>query len=248
MNLAIADMTVATFLAPRYIIIHNFIHPDGVAGNILCRLLTGGNFAWVGAGASVFTLVTIATERYFAVMYPFENKGKLSGRKLKAIISCSWIFGIIVGLPQFIVKKFDKKLNWCVYTWCEEWMGNAYTTAWFLFTSFLPVTWMIVLYSRVVCTLWVNGKSQKGLQQGVLRVRKRVTLMVITVSAIFGVTWLTNSSNYLLHHFLKYSFLTYASASLMVLFNSAINPVLYALMSQRFRNKMKQIMRCTYRS
>ena len=83
MNLAIADMTVATFLAPRYIIIHAFIHPDGVAGNILCRLLTGGNFAWVGACASVFTLVTIATERYFAVMYPFENKGKLSSRKLK---------------------------------------------------------------------------------------------------------------------------------------------------------------------
>ena len=83
MNLAIADMTVATFLAPRYIFIHTFIHPDGVAGNILCRLLTGGNFAWVGAGASVFTLVTTATERYFAVMYPFENKGKLSSRKLK---------------------------------------------------------------------------------------------------------------------------------------------------------------------
>ena len=83
MNLAIADMTVATFLAPRYIFIHTFIHPDGVAGNILCQLLTGGNFAWVGAGASVFTLVTIATERYFAVMYPFENKGKLGSRKLK---------------------------------------------------------------------------------------------------------------------------------------------------------------------
>ena len=43
MNFAIADMTVATFLAPRYIIIHTFIHQDGVAGNILCRLLTGGN-------------------------------------------------------------------------------------------------------------------------------------------------------------------------------------------------------------
>ena len=73
-------------------IIHNFIHPDGVAGNILCRLLTGGNFAWVGAGASVFTLVTIATERYFAVMYPFENKGKLSSRKLK-VRKCNVIKG-----------------------------------------------------------------------------------------------------------------------------------------------------------
>ena len=100
----------------------------------------------------------------FACLYPL-TKIKLFSFILKTIISCSWIFGIILGLPQFIVKKFDKKLNWCVYTWCEERMGNAYTTAWFLFTSFLPVTWMIVLYSRVVYTLWVNGKSQKGLQQ-----------------------------------------------------------------------------------
>ena len=100
----------------------------------------------------------------FACLYPL-TKIKLFPFILKVIISSSWIFGIILSLPQFIVKKFDKKLNWCVYTWSEEWMGNVYTTAWLLFTSFLPVTWMIVLYSRVVCTLWVNGKSQKGLQQ-----------------------------------------------------------------------------------
>ena len=97
----------------------------------------------------------------FACLYPL-TKIKLFPFILKAIISSSWIFGIILSLPQFIVKKFDEKLNWCVYTWSEEWMGNVYTTAWLLFTSFLPVTWMIVLYSRVVCTLWVNDKSQKG--------------------------------------------------------------------------------------
>ena len=100
----------------------------------------------------------------FVCLYPF-TKIKVFSVILKATIFCSWIFGIILSLPQFIFKKFDKKLNWCVYTWSEEWMGNAYTTAWFLFTSFLPVSCMIVLYSRVVCTLWVNGKSQKGLQQ-----------------------------------------------------------------------------------
>ena len=110
MNLAIADMTVATFLAPRYIIIHTFIHPDGVAGNILCRLLTGGNFAWVGAGASVFTLVTIATERYFAVMYPFENKGKLSSRKLKVrkcnVIKGEWFY---FNLIFTLLEKYQFK-------------------------------------------------------------------------------------------------------------------------------------------
>ena len=83
MNLAVADMTVATFFVPQYIFIHTFTHPDGVTGTVFCRLLTGGNLAWVGGAASVFTLVVIAIERYYAVMYPHGNKGKLTNRKLK---------------------------------------------------------------------------------------------------------------------------------------------------------------------
>ena len=118
MNLAIADMTVATFLAPRYIFIHTFIHPDGVAGNILCRLLTGGNFAWVGAGASVFTLVTIATERYFAVMYPFENKGKLSSRKLKVRKR------VILFQFNFHTQKYQYRREFCL-DW--RWHISFYT-------------------------------------------------------------------------------------------------------------------------
>ena len=81
MNLAIADMTVATFLLPSYVFVHTFTHPDGVAGNVLCTLLTGGNFAWIAGGTSAFTLVAIATERYFGAVHPFEEKGKLSARR-----------------------------------------------------------------------------------------------------------------------------------------------------------------------
>ena len=89
MNLAIADMTVATFLLPKYVFVHTFTHPDGDAGKVLCRLLTGGNFAWIGGGTSVFTLVAVATERYFAVLHPSEKKGKLSARRIKVCLSLS---------------------------------------------------------------------------------------------------------------------------------------------------------------
>ena len=84
--------------------------------------------------------------------------------------------------------------------------------------------------------------------QGVLKVRKRVTLMVITVSIIFGVTWLADTFNFVLH-FYKPSFnkLTFAATSIFVLFNSAINPVLYALINQRYKEKMKAILRCKCR-
>ena len=83
LNLAIADMLVALFIAPRFILIHLFKHPDGLTGKVFCELLTGGNLAWYGGVTSVFTLVVIAFERYYAVMYPYGNRGKLTYRKLK---------------------------------------------------------------------------------------------------------------------------------------------------------------------
>ena len=81
-NLAVADIMFASFITPQYILSHTFTHPDGVTGTVLCRLLTGGNFAWVGAASSVFTLANISIERYYAVMYPLGNKGNLTQRKL----------------------------------------------------------------------------------------------------------------------------------------------------------------------
>ena len=73
--------------------------------------------------------------------------------------------------------------------------------------------------------------------------------MVITVSIIFGVTWLADSINYVLH-FYKPSFskLTFAAANIFILFNSAINPILYALINQRFKEKMKGILSCKCRA
>ena len=83
MNLAIADMAVATFFAPRYLFIHSITHPDGAAGLLLCKLLTSGNLAWVGASSSVVTLVSTAFERYYAVLRPHGTKGKLTKNKVK---------------------------------------------------------------------------------------------------------------------------------------------------------------------
>jgi len=83
LNLAVADMMVALFIAPRFLLSHLFTHPDGMTGTLLCKLLTGSIFTWVGGAASVFTLVAIAFERYYAVTYPYGNKGKMTYNKLK---------------------------------------------------------------------------------------------------------------------------------------------------------------------
>ena len=55
LNLALADIMVAVFAIPRYVLNHAFVHPLGSVGDFLCRFVTGGNLMWTGGAASVYT-------------------------------------------------------------------------------------------------------------------------------------------------------------------------------------------------
>ena len=80
-----------------------------------------------------------------------------------------------------------------------------------------------------------------------MKVRKRVSLMVVAVSTIFGICWGTAAIAYTLRDFYPSSVgpIPIAMADTMVLFNAAINPFVYALLNQQFREKMKSMVCCT---
>ena len=75
-----------------------------------------------------------------------------------------------------------------------------------------------------------------------MRVRKRVTIMVVTLSVIFGICWGTTQVIYTLK---SSGHVTRAIAKTMVMFNAAVNPFVYALLNQQFREKMKGTVCCT---
>lgn len=62
-NLATADILVGVFFGIQFIIAPALIHPEDKTGDFLCKFVTGGILGWVGAVASVFSLVAIAIER-----------------------------------------------------------------------------------------------------------------------------------------------------------------------------------------
>ena len=79
-----------------------------------------------------------------------------------------------------------------------------------------------------------------------IKVRKRVTLTVVTVSIIFGVCYLTDTTNYVIHNYHpSRAFLSLDASCVMLLLNSAVNPIVYALVNQRFREIFKGMMSCT---
>ncbi|KAL9957381.1 hypothetical protein ACROYT_G039012 [Oculina patagonica] len=251
LSLAVADILFATFIAPNVFFIHlSFAHhPDGMTGTVLCILLTNGNVAWVGATSSIVNLAAIAIERYYVVMYPHDNKGKFTKGKLKVIIPGVWIFSLLLNIPGALVSKFDKESNSCVFSWPEKWMGQAVIVAWET-TVVLTMALMIVLYSRVVYNLWFkrNDNSQQLTfqQQGVLKVRKRVTLMVVAVSVIFVICWGTDVVVYVIKDIISYNIgpVPVAIANTMSVLNSAVNPFVYALFNQQFREKIKSMLCC----
>ena len=79
-SLAVSDIVYATLILPDVFMSLLSSHPDGIIGTVLCK---GGLIAWIGAASSIFTLVAIAVERYYAVIYPLSSKGKLTMRALK---------------------------------------------------------------------------------------------------------------------------------------------------------------------
>lgn len=83
LNLAVADILYATFIAPDTFLKLVSTLPGGMTGIVLCKLIIGGNVAWVGAVASVVTLVAIAIERYYAIVHPLGNEGHLTKHRLK---------------------------------------------------------------------------------------------------------------------------------------------------------------------
>ena len=80
--------------------------------------------------------------------------------------------------------------------------------------------------------------------QGVLRLRKRVTLTAVTITAILVISWGADGILHLIHEYadsVKLSPLTTPIAHTIMIFNSAVNPFAYALVNQRFRKEMKQM-------
>jgi len=71
--------------------------------------------------------------------------------------------------------------------------------------------------------------------------------MLVTITAIFVICWGTDLILHVLEDVGSYKLNPFAipTAHTMVMFNSAVNPFTYALINQRFREKMKAMMCCS---
>ncbi|XP_031548523.1 tachykinin-like peptides receptor 86C [Actinia tenebrosa] len=255
-NLAISDIVLGIFQIPRHLMYAFYDHPDGIAGDLLCKFFSYGNLSWVGSGAGIFTLLTIAWERYNAIMKPLS---RFSLKHVKIAIVLSWVFGVLITFYETLVLVYSTKIKSCEYKWNIESGGKIDSVVWLTAGSLLPSTFMIVLYGVVIKTLWCSkNKANDVAQRSLLKSRKRVTKSVITVTAILFVCWTPNLSYYVANAYKPINSSTAASlvnnvpilyntSRALILLNSTVNPFVYAIQDVRFRRCMKRIVSCSTR-
>ena len=115
--------------------------------------------------------------------------------------------------------------------------------------NIVVVTLLGILFATPFLTIllyYLNRINVSLYTQGVLRMRKRVTLMAVTVTAIFGILWAPDIIAHNLDSFtsLRISKLGYAVIHMLMLLSSAVNPFVYALVNTNFREKLQGMICC----
>jgi len=261
LNMAVSDLLFSVVAIPRTIK-ELFSDPvktwyfDGVFGSITCKL---SYFTQdVCTAVSVLTLVAIAIDRYYAVVYPMLS-GFITSTVRKVMIAVIWFTAMGFNVPYFIAFKLqiDQESNApvCIYHWQTHAISG---TAYFLISSsflfVLPLIAMSVIYTIILITIKRSkipgNANNSGLRRHKIRRNRKVLTMVLTVLMAFLVCWLPiNIYGYLL--FFRLYIPTPCSQSIQHVIvlciaysNAAVNPFIYFGLSENYRYAALNLLKC----
>ena len=247
LNLAVADLTAGVFLAPSLMLEPTSTYPPGLTGEVLCRLFSSGYLAWAVFFPSVYSLVFIAFDRYYAIMKPYSIRHRTTIKKLKIFIPACWIIGPILYFPDLFVMELNNRDLVCRLN-RQTPMLKVLNTYSFLVLAVFPIGIMLVLYGRVIRRLWFEKEITSVTFQAVRRSRKKITKAMLILSAIYVICWLPDSVRHVLEVYWP-SHVSFSSASskvfhCLVLLNSTMNPFIYAFQFANFRRELMKMCCC----
>ncbi|XP_050491736.1 pyrokinin-1 receptor-like [Bombus huntii] len=256
-SLAVSDLLLLVSGLPAEIYMVWFKYPY-IFGEVFCVLR--GLAAETSTNASVLTITAFTIERYLAICHPFLSQtiSKLT-RVLKQILIIwliSLLFALLLALQIGIVHHYSNpKMVMCTVK--KVLIANSFEFSTFLFFV-IPMVLITVLYALIGVKLKKSNMMKRSRGSGESgscrhhpgKSSRRVLKMLVAVVIAFFICWApfhiqrlvathgTNSedhmsSNSKLDEFL-YTLVTYISGVLYYV-STTINPILYNIMSNKFR-------------
>ncbi|XP_072036999.1 QRFP-like peptide receptor, partial [Amphiura filiformis] len=197
---------------------------------------------------STFNLTAIAIERYLAIIHPIWYRQNFSRKHAWILATTSWLIApimqTIIGARKHVVGR-----GRCIYV-CKPEQRAIHGVLIFLWNFFIPLCIMTFLFIRIIVRLHEMKKTQNTaksnndaeLQRKMLR--KNVTKTLLTVFVLFVVCWTPEQITFLQFNLggkLEFGGAWHTIALILATFNSAVNPVVYALRFKQYKEGLRSL-------
>ncbi|XP_072935949.1 thyrotropin-releasing hormone receptor-like isoform X1 [Epargyreus clarus] len=250
-NLSIADLMVLLVCTPTVLVEVNSKPETWVLGKELCLAVPFVELTV--AHASVLTILAISFERYYAICEPLRAGYVCTKTRATLICALAWFFAALFTSPVLAIAELhtvtrqDGTVTQCLTQAVNFWEITFFVMV-IILLYLLPLIILIILYSVIAKNL-ISAASKIVMNKTVdpynARARKQVILMLGTVVLCFFLClmpyrlialWIIVTPAELSENISpeRWYNLLYFSR-IMLYINSAINPILYNLMSSKFR-------------
>ncbi|NWW72274.1 TRFR protein, partial [Climacteris rufus] len=265
-SLAVADLIVllAAGLPNISEVVASWVY--GYAG---CLCIT--YLQYLGINISAWSIAAFTVERYIAICHAIKAQLLCTVSRAKRIIASLWLFTSLYCLMWFfLVDTTQVTFSDGAQVSCGYRVSRSlYMPIYFLdFAVFyvIPLGLATVLYSLIARILFVSplpatpqhsclGSVHQGSSlklscrgsKGPLGSRRQVTKMLAVVVALFALLWLPYRTLVVVNSFVDPPYLNtwfLLFCRLCIYLNSAINPIIYNLMSQKFRAAFRKLYKC----
>lgn len=221
-------------------------------GDFMCCLV--GFMGSACSSASVFTLATLAVTRYLTVVQPTRAYSYLSPRRVSVLAALLWVPACCLAAPQLAFRFVGTQQRTSNSLACFAFLSHRdqliYALVHFLVAFLFPLITIAAAYIMIYRFLWRSRQVSRKPQ--VERYQSKVTRTSAMLVLAFTLCWLPSYGLTLALLADKSSGATGASprygpfsvfARLMATSSTVMNPILYVLMSQKFRQDLLQLFR-----
>ncbi|XP_016074802.1 PREDICTED: prolactin-releasing peptide receptor-like [Miniopterus natalensis] len=250
-NLALSDVLMRTACVP--LTLAYAFEPCGwVFGRGLCHLVFF--LQPVTVYVSVFTLTTIAVERYVVLVHPLRRRVSLhsSAYAVLAIWALSAVLALPAALHTYQVELKPHPVRLCEDFWGpQERQGQLYAWGLLLVTYLLPLLVILLSYVRVSVKLRNRVVPGSGTQRKAdwdRARRSRTFCLLVVVVMVFAICWLPLHVFNLLRDLDPSAIDPYAFGLVQLLchwlaMNSVCyNPFIYVWLHDSFRKELPKLL------
>ncbi|XP_072181273.1 allatostatin-A receptor-like [Diadema setosum] len=251
-NLAIADFVTSILLIP-YPKLNSI--PNSWTGALFCKVLEGEYLMWTTVTASIYSLVAVSLDRFFAVVYPFHFRRFANRRLVNLIVCLIWMGSCFLMVRIFLINSTNVIMGKCVYQREQRNLEIIYGIYIFIVQFVLPTALMLVSQTAIARCLrreaarFVANQSTASFH---LIARSRVLTLTFTVFLIYVICWAPDQIAFFSFNlglitpsFVRSPFARVVTA--LAICNSCVNPIVYTLRHPQFREAVKDFFRNTSR-